>query len=146
MNRERRMPSQWIDPSTSQSLAVLVESVIAPLLIQHASPVCLELDIDTRLEVPADSGKTVELLRTLVGQSLREMPDGGDLYVSACRTPTGIEVELSDTGPDVSRREKRLPLAAAAIGASLTWRNCPQGGGSVTIKFRPKQGLRRAAA
>jgi hypothetical protein len=140
------MPSQWIDPSTSQSLAVLVESVIAPLLIQHASPICLELDIDTKLEVPADSAKTVELLRTLVAQSLREMPDGGDLYVSACRSATGVELELADTGCDIGEREKRLPLAAAAIGAAVTWRNCPQGGGSVTIKFRPKQGQRRAAA
>ena len=146
MNRERIMSNQWIDPSSCRSLAVLVESVIAPLLIQHASPVCLELDIDTSLQVPADGSKTVELLKTLVSQSLVEMPDGGDLMVTACETPTGVELELADTGCDVSERETRFPMAAAAIGAAVTWQNCPQGGGAVTIKFRPQEGVRRAAA
>ncbi len=140
------MSSQWIDPSSCRSLAVLVESVIAPLLIQHASPVCLELDIDTALPVPADASKTVELLKTLVSQSLLEMPEGGDLMVTACETPAGIELELADTGCDVGEREKRFPMSAAAIGAAVTWQNCPQGGGAVTIKFRPQEGARRAAA
>ncbi|MCH5375180.1 MAG: ATPase, partial [Planctomycetes bacterium] len=95
-----------------------MESVIAPLLIQHDSPVCLELDIDTSLDVPADASKTVELLKTLVSQSLSEMPEGGDLMVTACQTATGLELELADTGCDVNDREKRLPMAAASIGAS----------------------------
>ena len=142
----RIMTSHWIDPSSCRSLAVLVESVVAPLLIQHASPVCLELDIDTALEVPADSDKTVEMLQALVRQSLSEMPEGGDLTVTACETASGIELELADTGCDVDEREKRLPMSAAAIGASLTWQNCPQGGGAVTIKFRPQQRSGRAAA
>ena len=140
------MTNQWIDPSSCRSLAVLVESVIAPLLIQHDSPVCLELDIDTSLEVPADAVKTVDLLKTLVSQSLSEMPDGGDLVVTACQTPRGLELELADTGCDIEEREKRLPMAAASIGASVMWQNCPQGGGAVTIKFPPQQGIRRAAA
>ena len=140
------MSNQWIDPSSCRSLAVLAESVIAPLLIQHRAPVCLELDIDTSLPVPADSSKIVELLNTLVSQSLREMPDGGDLYVTACETPTGIELELADTGCDVNDRERRFPVAAAAIGASVRWQNCPQGGGAVTIQFRPQERARRAAA
>jgi hypothetical protein len=140
------MSNQWIDPSSCRSLAVLVESVIAPLLIQHESPVCLELDIDTSLDVPGDASKTVELLKTLVSQSLSEMPEGGDLMVTACQTATGLELELADTGCDVNDREKRLPMAAASIGASVTWQNCPQGGGAVTIKFPPQEGIRRAAA
>ena len=90
--------------------------------------------------------ETVELLKTLVTQSLLEMPEGGDLTVTACETPTGIELELADTGCDVSDREKRFPMAAAAIGAAVIWQNCPQGGGAVTIKFRPQEGVRRAAA
>lgn len=140
------MSNQWIDPSSCRSLAVLVESVIAPLLIEHDSPVCLELDIDTSLEVPADPTKTVELLKGLVGQSLAEMPEGGDLTVTACETPTGVELELADTGCDVEAREQRFPMVAAAIGASVSWLNCPQGGAAVTIKFRSAQGEKRAAA
>ena len=140
------MTSQWIDPNSCQSLAVLVESITAPLLIQHAGPVCLELDIDTSLDVPADPARTVLLVRTLVDQALSEMPEGGDLTITACETDAGVELEFADTGGDVSGRAKRLPLVAAAIGAQLVWHNCPQGGGAVTVTF-PRQGdIRRMAA
>lgn len=140
------MPNPWIEPNSCKSLAVLVESVIAPLLIEHASPVCLELDVDTSLLTPADASKTAELLQLLVTQALHEMPNGGDLTVTGCQTATGIELELADTGRSVEEREQRFPLAAASIGAALVWQDCPQGGGAVTIKFRPEFGVRRAAA
>ena len=140
------MSNQWIDPNTCRSLAVLVESAIAPLLIEHSAPICLEMDIDTSLEVPADPVRTVELLRTLVGQALAEMQDGGDLFIAAVETSRGVELEMADTGCDVQDRATRLPLAAAAIGAQVVWQNCPQGGGAATITFRRDSGSQRAAA
>ena len=117
----RIMTSHWIDPSSCRSLAVLVESVVAPLLIQHASPVCLELDIDTALEVPADSDKTVEMLLGLVRLSLSVMPEVCFFSVSACESASGFVLLLADTGCVVDESLNRLPLSAAAIGASLTW-------------------------
>ncbi|TWU57511.1 ATP-binding protein [Rubripirellula reticaptiva] len=132
------MTNHWIDPKTSHSLAVLVESVTVPLLIKHDGPVCLELDIDVKMRVPADASRLVDLIKSLVGQSLAEMSDGGDLTITACETTNGVEVEIADTGCDVQRRAKSRPLAAAAIGATMQWKNCPQGGGSVTVTFPPK--------
>ncbi len=129
------MTNHWIDPQTSRSLAVLVESVTVPLLVEHAAPICLELDIDVRLKVPADPGRVVDLVRSLASQSLSEMSDGGDLMITACETVDGIELEFADTGCDVSRRAQSRPLSVAAIGATIAWQNCPQGGGSVTVKF-----------
>ena len=140
------MSNQWIDPNTCRSLAILVESVTAPLLIEHTAPICLEIDIDMSLEVPADPGRTVELLKTLVGQSLAEMPKGGDLSITAVETSHGVELELADTGCDIQDRATRLPLAAAAIGAQVTWQNCPQGGAAVTVTFRRASGQQRRAA
>lgn len=140
------MSNHWIDPKASRSLAVLVESVAAPMLIDHSAPVCLELDIDVWLAVPAEPSRTADLIRTLVGQALSEMPDGGDLTVTACETSHGIELEMADTGCDIDERSQRLPLAAAAIGAKVAWKNCPQGGGSVTVTFAPMAGQRRMAA
>jgi hypothetical protein len=140
------MTNQWIDPNSCQSLAVLVESITAPLLIHHAGPVCLELDIDTSLDVPADPARTVLLVRTLVDQALSEMPEGGDLTITACETAQGFELEFADTGGDIDNRVKRLPLVAAALGAQLVWRNCPQGGGAVTVTFPRQGGMRRMAA
>lgn len=140
------MSNQWIDPNTCRSLAVLVESVTAPLLIEHSAPICLEIDIEMSLEVPADPVRTVELLRTLVGQALTEMPTGGDLSITACETSRGVELEMADTGCDIQDRATRLPLAAAAIGAQVVWQNCPQGGGAVTVTFQRQSGQQRMAA
>ena len=140
------MPDHWIDPRQCQSLAVLVESVTSPLLIEHKSPVCLELDIDTSLGVPADSGRTVDLLQTLVVQALSEMPEGGDLLVTACETIRGLELEIADTGSDIENRVQRMPIAAAALGAQVVWQNCPQGGAAVTVTFQRQSGSGRIAA
>lgn len=140
------MQNKWIDPKTSHSLAVLVESVTAPLLIAHSAPICLEIDIDISVQVPADPARTVDLVKTLVGQAIDEMPEGGDLYVTACETARGLELEVADTGRDIDQRPKNLPLAAAAIGAQVAWQNCPQGGAAVTITFRRQEGSGKLAA
>ena len=140
------MPNHWLDPSQCQSLAVLVESVTAPLLIDHDAPICLELDIDTSLEVPADPTRTVDLIQSLVNQSLSEMPHGGDLTITACETDQGLELELADTGCDVEDRLRRNPISAAALGVQLFWQNCPQGGAAVTVIFRRQSGSGRIAA
>ncbi len=140
------MAIPWIDPTASRSLAVLVESVIAPLLMKHPTPVCLDLEIDPALSVPSEPLATVELIRALTRQALEEMGDGGDLTVTACETVDGIELEMADTGVDSEYRSQRIPLMAASVGASLTWQNCPQGGVAVTVRFpRRDQVMRKAA-
>ncbi|TWT53000.1 hypothetical protein Pla22_06280 [Rubripirellula amarantea] len=140
------MSNHWIDPTQCDSLAVLVESVAGKMLIQHQSPICLELDIDTSLPVPADKARTCDLLTSIIRQSLDEMVDGGDLTIIAIDTGCGIELEIADTGRDISNRAQSRPMAAAAVNATLRWQNCPQGGGSVTIAFPPEQRQRRMAA
>ena len=140
------MSDHWIDPTQCESLAVLVESVAGKMLIQHHSAVCLELDIDVDLGVPADPARTCDLLTSIIGQSLQEMNDGGDLTITAVEMAGGVELEVADTGRDVGERAQSRPMAAAAVKASLRWENCPQGGGSVTISFPPKQQQRRMAA
>lgn len=140
------MSSQWIDPSSCRSLVILVESVTAPLLMQHQAPVCLDIDIDAELAVPSDPIPMVELLRALTRQALDEMLHGGDLTITACETADGVELEMADTGSDVGERSKRIPLAAAAIGAQIRWQNCAQGGGAVTVVFPRRSQSRRKAA
>lgn len=140
------MSHPWIDPNACHSLAVLVESVVNPLLIEHTGAVCLELDIDTELRTPADPDQTAELIRTLVKQALVEMPESGELLVTACETDRGVELEFADTGRSIESRETRLPLAAAAINARIDWQNCPQGGAAATITFAGRQQSGRQAA
>ena len=143
---KRIMSNQWIDPNDCHSLAILVESVTAPLLIEHPAAVLLEVDIDQSIGIPADPTQTVDLIHSLVGQALAEMPSGGEITVTACETVHGIELEFADTGGDAEKRGKHLPMAAASIGATITWRNCPQGGAAATITFRRQSGTDRLAA
>jgi len=140
------MSNHWIDPNSCPTLIVLVDAVAGPLLMQHKAPIVLETDIDGDLPVPADAVGTAELLRTLVDQAIEEMPDGGELTVTACETARGIELEIADTGEDADQRIQRLPMTAAAIGAELAWQNCPQGGVAVTVVFPPPQQQRERRA
>ncbi len=110
------------------------------MLIEHRSRICLEMDVDVNLMVPGEPGPTIDLVRALVGQALVEMPEGGDLTLTAIETPRGIELEIADTGSDVENRSKSRPMVAAAIGATLQWQNCPQGGASVTVVFPHRHG------
>lgn len=136
----------WMEPSQCRNLLVLVESVTAPLLIEHESPVCLELDINVELPIPCDADRAADLIKALSRQALDAMPDGGDLVVTACQTSSGIELEIADSGGDVSHRERHLPIAAAAVNADLQWQNCPQGGVAVTILFPAQSSSSRMAA
>ena len=140
------MASGWIEPDACRNLLILVESVTAPLLIQHPSPVCLELDIDTELPIPCDKRRAADLITALTQQALTAMPDGGDLMITGCETANGVELEIADSGTDVAHRERHLPIAAAALQADLEWKNCPQGGVAVTILFPPSQASRNRLA
>ncbi|WP_235908659.1 ATPase [Roseiconus nitratireducens] len=125
---------------------MLVESVTAPLLIEHPAAVCLEMDIDVEMPIPCDNQRAADLIIALCTQALTAMPDGGDLLITAVETARGIELEIADSGTDVSTRERHLPIAAAAIQADLTWQNCPQGGVAVTILFPGQSASGRLAA
>lgn len=140
------MSNQWISPESCPSLAVLVETVTAPLLIQHTSPICLEMDVKHSMEIPADPGKTAELIRGLVTQMLTEMPDGGELTITANEINGRVELEIADSGCGCEERARNIPMVATAIGATLDWRDGSQGGAVVKINFgRPGQSIRRAA-
>lgn len=140
------MSVHQIDPSSFRSLAILVESVAVPLLREHPTPVCLEVEVDREIEVPGDRAATAELVRVLTQQALSVMPDGGDLTVTGLETGHGVELELADTGRGVDDRERRLPMAAGTLGAEIRWQNCPQGGVAVTVRFPRHVDVRRRAA
>ncbi len=61
--RERTM-SQLYNPPSGSSLAILVECVVSPLLRQHPTPVCFELNIPMDLTTTADRFRLTDLLRS----------------------------------------------------------------------------------
>ncbi len=127
------------------SLAVLVEQVASPMLVAHPAPVLLDMDLRLDLMTTADRTQLKELIGTLIASSLREMPRGGELTISACQTANGVELEIADTGSDAESRNSLLPFSAAALGCKPHWQNCPQGGAAVTIVL-PFSNVKRHAA
>jgi hypothetical protein len=136
----------WIDPTKCKSLAILVESVVAPMLMKHPAPICLDLEIDPSIQLTTNPTVTADLIQALTRQALDEMSGGGDLTVTACETPNGIELEMADTGVDASERSHRIPMMAAAIDAHVTWQNCPQGGVAVMVTLPRRGQLQRRVA
>lgn len=129
------MTHRLIGTEENHPLAIVVESVASQLLRNQPAPICLEVEIDYELRLPVDSPSFCQLIESLVRQSIIEMPDGGEMTITACETPTGVEIEIADTGGDIETRACKLPMIAAAMAAELSWHNCPQGGGAVTAKL-----------
>ena len=135
------MSHQFIDPMRCDSLAFLMESVASKILRSHEAAICLEIDIDVKLGLPASAETLCELVGSLIKQSLEEMPHGGDLSITGVTNRSGaIELEIADTGTNIETRPQSRPMAAARIDAELQWQDCPQGGGAVTICFASKTG------
>lgn len=126
------MSNLFIGEEPNQPLAIVVELVASQLLRRQSAAICLEVDIDFELRLPTDSASFCQLIESLVRQAIIEMPDGGEMTITGCETPTGIEIEIADTGSDVEQRACKLPMIAAAMAAELSWQNCPQGGAAVT--------------
>lgn len=143
---EAKMASGWMDPDHCHNLMVLIESTVAPLLIQHPAPVCLELDVANDEPIPGNSKWVAQLVRLVCEQSLQAMPDGGDILITSCSDATGFELEIADSGSDKEERPCVVPLSAKALSAELQWQNCPQGGVAVTIRFPGETKKQRMAA
>ncbi len=123
----------------------LVRSTVAPLLRQGHSALRVEYDLATDLPLIEDAEAFCRLLRNLVQEAILQMPRGGDLTITACRSKQGWDLEVADTGSPAETRTQTLRWVANSVGAVLVWRNCPQGGCAVTAEFRSTQNQRRAA-
>lgn len=139
------MIQRGFSPTQPSSLAVLVECVVSPLLRKHPAPILFELNVDIELMTTAHREHLSRLVECLVTDSLREMPNGGELTVSGCQTSNGVELEIADTGSDAEHRSRVLSISAASLGCKPHWQNCPQGGAAVTIVLPFSNVARKAA-
>lgn len=142
------MPYLSIGHHATESLESFLRNTITPLIQEHHGRVDLDVEVDGDISIPCDRRWTAALVESLVRASLHEMPDDGELFVTACRCGDRVELEIADNGPEVESRFRWRPLVAAKIGATLLWQDCPQGGTAVTVKFPPvaADALQRRAA
>jgi signal transduction histidine kinase len=91
----------------------------------------------------------------LVLNAIDAMPDGGELAITCCRTATGIDIEVADSGPGIAEDHLErlfepffttkssgtgLGLAiveriAAAHCGEINVANCPDGGAAFTLRI-----------
>jgi signal transduction histidine kinase len=161
LNFTRDRDPQW----RSFNLYELLRDVCESLRPQfEAQGVEVDLDAPRHLASHADPDLLRRAVLNLLLNALDAMPDGGQLVVTGCQGPHGLDVEVADSGPGVSAQDRErifepffttkssgtgLGLAivgriAEAHGGRVSVRNCPEGGAAFTICI-PRPALRRAA-
>jgi signal transduction histidine kinase len=156
------------DPAWSTfELRSLIDEICDALEPQLAAQ-----DIAVRIDCPrgewmrADREMLRRGLLNLVLNAVDAMPRGGELSLTACRTPAGLEIEVADSGPGVAPRiadhlfepffttkssGTGLGLAiveriAQAHGGRATVANGPEGGAAFTLVIPQHVHLQEQAA
>ena len=138
----------------SFSLRELVDEMQASLAPQFsAQAIATTIDIPDDLPITADRNMLRRVVLNLILNALDAMPDGGTLTIIACETELGVEIEVADSGPGLSKdAEQRLfdpffstkcggtGLGLAIVsriaevhGGDVMAQNCPDGGAAVTL-------------
>jgi signal transduction histidine kinase len=145
------------DPSWQTiPLENLVREVCDALAPQLAAQgIRAELDIPHGLAVLADRDMLRRATLNLILNALDVMPGGGELTVTGIACPSGIELEIADSGPGIEENHQSrlfepffttksggtglglsiVERIAAAHGGDVTACNCPQGGAAFTIRL-----------
>lgn len=143
------------DPARQEvPVAALVDEVLTALAPQLAAQgIVTHRDCSPGLRTQGDPEMLRRALMNLVLNALDVLPCGGELMITACRTPAGLELEVADSGPGIppSLVERLfepffttkpggtgLGLAiveriVAAHGGRVLACNCPEGGAAFTL-------------
>ncbi len=155
-----RDPSwEWLD--VRRLLVDLLDSLKPQLEAQGIEGT---IDMPSPVRLRADREMLRRAVLNLCLNAVDAMPDGGVLTVAAYQTPTGVELEVGDTGPGLSDEARRrafepffstkshgtgLGLAivgriAEVHGGSCISQNCPDRGAAFTLRL-PQCALEAAA-
>ena len=139
---------------TMFDVRVLVDEVSGALAPQlEAQHIAVRIDCGRGEWMHADREMVRRGLLNLVLNAVDAMPHGGELSLTTCRTPAGLEIEVADSGPGVPPRIAEhlfepffttkssgtgLGLAiveriAQAHGGRTIVANCPEGGAAFTL-------------
>lgn len=104
-------------------------------------------------EVVADDRRVKQVLFNLVNNAVKFTPPGGEVVVSARRSPENLEIQVSDTGVGISEEDLERVFGAfvhartgeqrpagAGLGLTLVKRFVEMHGGRVSLESRPGEG------
>jgi signal transduction histidine kinase len=82
---------------------------------QHGIELHVEADPDIQV-VEADERKVKQVIFNLLANAVKFTPDGGDVYITACRSYSWIEVAVRDTGVGIAPEDQARVFEAFQQG------------------------------
>lgn len=140
------------------SLADLVSDTLESFsALAHEKGVLLDGHAEPGLDpVEMDARQLGRVLANLVSNAIRHTPAGGQVHMSAVRTPVGITVAVSDTGEGVSSEEaahifeqfyrveksRSRATGGAGLGLAIAKAIVEAHGGRIWVESEPGRGAR----
>jgi signal transduction histidine kinase len=123
------------------------------------------IDIPSRQMITADGDMLRQAIANLVVHSIDEMPDGGSLVITSAAGPSGLDLEIADSGPGLPEEMQHQPpnefyrTSAGTVdfglavvcriaqlhGGKVTAVNCPEGGAAFTLSIPQSMVMEKAA-
>lgn len=132
-------------------ITTLINKVVVEIeLFVKARDIKTELNISKGLPLASiDVERILQVLRNLIGNAVKFMPDGGRLRISAMVAKGNIEVSVADTGPGIPNESLTTifdkfkssgNLKGTGLGLAIVKNIIKAHGGKVWAESRPGQG------
>lgn len=141
---------------TTHSLDQLLNELVRAAARRYATaPIDITIDCEA-LPIPMPPKQLQAILLPLLERSLRAMPGGGELVITAVSMPQALEIEIADSAaeehaakhpvanPASHNNLQRADHIAQLFGAHITRQKCPEGGMAATLVV-PRVSARMAA-
>ncbi len=137
LSRQRESEKTVVDLN-----ALFDEILLLYLKVAENKGVALKADIAGRIWLVADEQELKQILINLINNSIKAMPSGGTLWLSAKVTEEGVFVSVRDSGSGMTEetRERVLRGEGGGLGLSIVRRLTEQNGGSFELESVPGQG------
>ena len=142
LNLSRRRESE----KTTVSLNALFEELqMLYFKVAENKGILFNALVNGRLWLYADEGELRQVLINLINNSVKAMPDGGELAIRAWKEEDGVALSVVDTGVGMTQEKLHKVLGeggTGGLGLSIVQRLLAQNGGVLSMDSTPGSGTR----
>lgn len=142
LNLSRRRESE----KTTVSLNALFEELqMLYFKVAENKGILFNALVNGRLWLYADEGELRQVLINLINNSVKAMPDGGELAIRAWKEEDGVALSVVDTGVGMTPEKLHKVLGeggTGGLGLSIVQRLLAQNGGVLSMDSTPGSGTR----